>query len=87
MGSKQLRYGKAGNARCRTNQEARNDMFEAQTTGKVVNGYRGVSALIALKRNFDIVWQVVIDKMHCVDMGVIKKIFDLILNPKNKKRR
>lgn len=86
-GTTQYRYCQRGDERCRTNEQARANMLEAHQTGNSVNGYRGLSALMAFKFNFDIVWQVVLDKMHCVDLGVIKKIFDLCLSPKNRNER
>lgn len=40
--------------------------------------------LLALDMWFDIIWQIVIDKMHCIDLGVVKKIFDIWLNSSNR---
>lgn len=81
-----VRYSGQHDAPVRTNESVRNDMMQAQTTCDKVNGYKGVSALITIQ-NFDIVWQVAIDKMHNIDMGVIKKLFNLFLDSKNKKER
>lgn len=87
QGTTQIRYCERHNARNRTNDGARKDMLQAYETGTPVNGYRGLSALMAFGEGFDVIWQVVIDKMHCVDMGVIKKLFDLFLNSKYRKER
>lgn len=86
-GTTQIRYCNRHNARCRTNNQVRNDMIQAHTSGQSVNGYRGISALVAFGNSFDIVWQVVIDKMHCIDMGVVKKLFNLFLHNKNRNER
>lgn len=86
-GSTQIRYCNEDIAPNRTNQKARADMFAAHSSTENVNGYKGVSPLIALGINFDIVWQVVIDKMHNVDMGVIRKLFNLFFNPKYRVER
>ena len=61
-------------------------MLEAQMTKCKVNGYYGISPLVAIDK-FDVVWQVVIDKMHNIDMGVAKKIVNLLLDNKNKNER
>lgn len=59
-------------------------MVEAHLSGKRVNGYHGVSALIALEYNMDMVSQIGIDVMHCVDIGVVKRLFSILLNDKNR---
>lgn len=82
QGTTQIRYCKRHNAVNRKNEQARKDMERAHKTATVVNGYKGLSPLLALGQSFDIVWQTVIDKMHCVDLGVIKKMFDLFLTQK-----
>lgn len=82
-GTTQIRYCNEHCAANRTNQRSRNDMISAHETAETVNGYKGLSPLMALGQNFDVNWQVVIDKMHNVDMGVARKLFDLFLNPKN----
>lgn len=86
-GTKQIRYCKRDNKQNRTNAEARSNMMEAYVNATSVNGYNGLSPLVAFGEKFDVVWQTVIDKMHCVDMGVIKKMFDLFLNQKNRNER
>lgn len=81
----QIRYCNRDVSRLRTNDQTRTDMLEAQTSASKVNGYHGISPLIAFE-NFDIVNQIAIDKMHCIDMGVIKKMFNLFLDTKNRKK-
>lgn len=46
---------------------------------KVVRGVKGVSVLYKLP-NFDCVWDIPIDYMHCVCLGVIKALFSLWLS-------
>lgn len=70
----------------RTNESTRADMMQAQISGEKVNGFKGVSALMAFE-HFDVVWQPVIDKMHNIDMGIIKKLFDLFLDHRNRKKK
>lgn len=84
--NRQIRYCKRGEGISRTNQQSRADMIIAQTTNEKVNGYHGVSPLMAFNE-FDIVWQVGIDKMHCVDLGVVKLIFYLLLDRKFRHER
>lgn len=79
-------YSEQHDAAVRTNEGVRHDMIRAQSSGQKVNGFAGISALMAFE-NFDIVWQIAIDKMHNIDMGVIKKLFNLFLDDKNKKER
>lgn len=81
----QIRYCNRDLAAVRMNDQTRIDMFEAQATASKVNGYHGISPLIALE-HFDVVQQVAIDKMHCIDMGVIKRLFNLFLDVKNRKK-
>lgn len=82
----QVRYCNRNNGPLRTNEGSRNDMRQAQMQKRKVNGYHGISVLMAIN-NFDVVWQVAIDKMHNIDMGVAKKIMNLILDDKNKRER
>lgn len=81
----QIRYCNRNNAPLRTNEQTRADMLQAQISGENVNGYRGVSALMAIE-NFDIVNQVAIDKMHNIEMGVTKRLFNLFLDEKNRRK-
>lgn len=81
-----VRYCNKNNVPLRTNESTRDDMLQAQNSAEKVNGFKGVSALMALEY-FDIVWQSAIDKMHNIDMGIIKKLFDLFLKHENKKQR
>lgn len=83
--NKQIRYCNRDNAPLRTNERTRADMLQAQISAENVNGYRGVSALMAIE-NFDVVNQVAIDKMHNIDMGVTKRLFNLFLDDKNRKK-
>lgn len=85
-GSTQIRYCNRHNAGERTHAEAKSAMIEAALTGKTVRGYTGVSPMLALDSQFDIVWQIVIDKMHSIDLGVTKKIFNIILNSSNSRK-
>lgn len=82
-GTTQIRYCNKYCAPNRTNREARIDMIRAHKTATIVNGYKGLSTLMALGNDFDIVWQVVIDRMHCVT----KRMFDLFLNSKYRNER
>lgn len=84
--NKQVRYCKRNNGDSRTNDQVRKDMIEAQTTNSKVNGYKGMSPLMALEY-FDLVWQVGIDKMHNIDLGVTPLLFTLFLDSANKKER
>lgn len=79
--NKHIRYCQRDNGLPRNNQQTRTDMIAAFNENRRVNGYHGVSALIALNE-FDVVWQVGIDKMHNIDLGVIKHMFKLFLDPK-----
>lgn len=78
VGRNDIRYSNANNAADRNDADTRNAMREAHLIGARVRGYKGLSPLIVLP-NFDIIWQVVIDKMHNVDLGVVKKLFELFL--------
>lgn len=84
-GRKQLYYSNKDAAEIRTNEESRKAMLEAFATSTRVLGYRGVSPFIGLNSHFDVVWQVAIDKMHSVDLGVTKKLFNLFLDKKYSK--
>lgn len=84
--NKQIRYCNRDNAALRTDNQTRADMLRAQTLREKVNGYHGVSVLMAIKK-FDVVKQVAIDKMHNVDMGVTKRLFMLFLDAKNRNKK
>lgn len=86
-GTKQIRYCNNNRAPIRTNREARANMIEAHETDTIVNGYKGLSPLMAFSSHFDVIWQVVIDRMHCVDMGVLKRLFYLFLSIKFRNER
>lgn len=84
--NKQIRYCQRDNGPLRTNEQTRLDMLQANSTKKRTNGYHGLSVLFALKW-FDLVWQVGIDKMHCVDLGVVRLLFRLFFDHENRKER
>lgn len=82
--NKQIRYCKRNDGNARTNEQVRKDMAEAQTTNLKVNGYKGMSPLMAFKY-FDLVRQIAPDKMHNIDLGVLPLLFKLILDSSNRK--
>lgn len=86
IGSTQIKYSFQGNTADRLHDDVKNSMLQAATNAKAVNGYYGVSPLLALDTPFDLVWSVAIDKMHSLDLGVVKKMFDIWLNPKNRQK-
>lgn len=82
----QIQYCNRDNAPSRTNEQTRETvMLQAQMSAENINGYRGVSVLMTIE-NFDVVNQVAIDKMHNIDMGVTKRLFNLFLDEKNRKK-
>lgn len=83
-GSKTVKYSVDLNAECRTHEQSKAAMIEADRSEKRVRGYTGISPVLALDTPFDVVWQFVVDKMHSIDLGVIKKIFDLLMDKRNK---
>jgi hypothetical protein len=74
----QVRYCRENNGCERSNENTRDAMKSAYLSGKPVRGYHGLSPLIAL--DLDLVWQIAIDKMHNIDLGVFKKMFELFLS-------
>lgn len=84
--NKQIRYCKRDNGDLRTDDQVRKDMSQAQATNSKVNGFKGMSPLMAMD-HFDLVWQVGIDKMHNIDLGVTALLFNLFLDSKNRKER
>lgn len=84
--NKQIRYCKRDDGPIRINEEVRADMLNAQENNEKINGYKGISPLTALK-HFDVVWQVGIDKMHNIDLGVIALLFNLFLSSEYRKNR
>lgn len=80
----QIKYSFQHNAEDRVHEESKDAMLEALIEGAPVKGYYAPTPLMALDTPFDIVSQVVIDKMHSLDLGVAKRLFDILLNPKNK---
>lgn len=83
--NRQVRYCNRDNGELRTDEKTRHDMQQAQLSGEKVNGYLGISPLVAIE-NFDTAKQIGIDKMHNIDMGVERKIFDIILDKSNRKK-
>lgn len=81
----QIRYCNRDIAAIRSDEQTRMDMFQSQATRSQVSGYHGISPLTAFE-SFDVVKQVGIDKMHCIDLGVIKRMFNLFLDSKNRKK-
>lgn len=80
-----VRYSNADNGADRFDSDTRGAMRQANETGERVRGYRGLSPLYVLP-NFDLNWQIVIDKMHNIDLGVVKKMFDLFLSPSKQRQ-
>lgn len=83
-GSTQIRYCMAENRPDRTHIEVANAMVHSAQNQRPFDGYKGVSPLMALDTPFDLVWQFAIDKMHSIDLGVIKRTFNLMLNSANR---
>lgn len=86
LGNRQVRYCNRDDAKLRTKEQTRADMLNAELSEYKVNGYSGASPLMAIA-SFDVLKQVAIDKMHDIDMGVIKKLFNLFLDKKNRLER
>lgn len=85
-GCKHRKYCNKDNSCIRNNVDTRKSMLEAYLSGEKVDGYHSVSPLTALESNFDIVWQICIDAMHSIDSGVGRKLVNLLLCAKNKKK-
>lgn len=81
--AKNVKYCFDINVRERIHEETRVAMIQASTNGQVVNGYRGISPILALSTPFDAVWIFAIDKMHSVDLGVVKKLFNIFFDSSN----
>lgn len=86
-GKTQVLYCNRDCARLRDNETTRASMMEAHFSGKRVNGYHGLSPLLALDYAFDMVLQIVIDQMHFMDIGVIKRLLNLFLESKYRKQK
>lgn len=85
--STQIKYCTEHNAMNRTHASTKANMIEASNIGKPVQGYKGISPMLALKTPFDITWQISIDKMHSIDLGVVKKHINLFLDKQNRNKR
>lgn len=81
-GKKQVLYCTRDNTVLRNNDQTRADMIEAHRTEKRVNGYHGLSSLLALECEFDIIQQIALDQMHCIHLGVVKRLMNLFLHDK-----
>lgn len=84
IGTKKVRYCKRDNGNERSNETTREDMINAHNNKTKTHGSTGVTPLMGLKTDFDVVWQVGVDEMHNLHLGVIKKMFDLFLLSKNR---
>lgn len=80
-----IRYCKLHAGCLRTNSNTRSAMLKAYISGKRVRGYKGISVLYALPY-LDLVWQVPVDKMHNMDLGVVRKLFYLWLSSGSSKK-
>lgn len=83
---KQIRYCKRNEGPLRTNERVRADMLEAHISNSRVNGYKGLSPLLAFDY-FDVVWQIGIDKMHNIDLGVTSLLFNFFLKSQKESKR
>lgn len=83
--AKTVKYCLRDNERERVHEETKAAMIQAFTSGQVVQGYRGISPVLALDTPCDSVWIFAIDKMHSIDLGVVKKIFSIFFDPQNNK--
>lgn len=73
-----VRYSNSHNAEPRESWESKQHMLEAQIIKKSVKGFKGLSPLTAIKIiDFDLTWQMVIDKMHGMELGATRKISNL----------
>lgn len=70
--------GAEGENSSRTSTTVRNDMHASVLSGKLTRGIKGFSP-VARIRDFDMVWGVCPDYMHCVLLGVARQITDLWL--------
>lgn len=79
-----IRYCRRDDGPNRTSEGIKNNMIQAHQEGINIKGFKGLSALLGIRIiEFDLVWQIPIDKMHNVDLGVTKKLIDLWINSKN----
>lgn len=80
-----IRFCERGCEPNRSDQDTRNAMRESLINGKPVRGYKYMSPLYGIKTLTDIVWAIAIDKMHNIDIGVVKKLFSLFLDKAHRK--
>lgn len=81
--AKNVKFCICDNARERNHEETKAAMIESFRTGRIVDGYRGISPILALNTPHDSVWIFGIDKMHSMDLGVDKRMFNIWFDPKN----
>lgn len=85
---KQIRYCNCDNSQVRTNTDIIRNMKSANEIVAPQKGFKGLSPLLAIQViEFNFVWQIVIDEMHALHLGVMKKLLDLWLSSKNYKER
>lgn len=81
--AKNVKYCIKDNANDRVHEATKEAMRESYESNKVVDGYRGLSPVLALDTPIDTVWCFGIDKMHSWELGVDKKFFNILLDSKN----
>lgn len=82
--AKIVKYCVRSNSQNREHNRSKEAMVQAYTTGNVIDGYRGISPVIALDILIDINWIFPIDKMHSIDLGVVKKFFTILIDRQNR---
>lgn len=82
----QIRYCNEDNAPERSNIDVIESMRLAYESGIIQNGFKGLSPLLGISAiRFNFIWQIVIDKLHNIDLGAYIKLLDLWLSSKNKR--
>lgn len=80
---KQIRYPHIENEITpRSHTKSINEMKMAYMSGKIINGFKGISTLAVLPK-FDIINGFPIDYMHSVLLGVVKTMLDIWFDSKN----
>lgn len=83
--SNQLKYCFEDNAADRTSEQSKFEMIQAYEIDETVRGYKSVSPIIKFEIiDYDVIWQIAIDKMHSIDLGVTRKIFNLLFDTSNR---
>lgn len=75
----QIRYPYIEGIQKRTHLETLDDMRTAYILDEVTRGFKGLSVVVAMP-NIDIVSAYCIDYMHCVLLGVVRRLLDLWLD-------